>query len=60
MEIIKNIFQKLIQTPLIGDFEKNSIINSFNNCTNESDMFVICKQIEYNYCTDEFLKTVYN
>ena len=58
METLDMIFNKLIQTPLIGEKEKQSITNSYNNLTSELDKFKMCKQIEYNYCTDEFLKFI--
>jgi len=58
MKTLKIIFNKLIQTPLIGDEERTIITKHFNNLTNELEMYKMCKQIEYNYCTDEFLKSI--
>ena len=58
MKAIKNIFNKLIQTPLIGSDEKKVITEHFNSLTSENEMLVICKQIEYNYCTEEFIKNL--
>lgn len=58
MQVLKSIFAKLIQTPLIGNEEKESLIKSFNALTNEDAMLKMCKQIEYSYCTDEFLNEI--
>lgn len=60
MQVLKNTFAKLIQTPLIGDEERQSLTESFNRLTNEDAMLKMCKQIEYNYCTDEFLESIKN
>ena len=58
METLKIIFSKLIQTPLIGEEEKKQITDNFNQLTSDFEMFKVCKQIEHNYCTDEFLKSI--
>jgi hypothetical protein len=57
MKTIDSIFSKLIRTPLIDDNARESITQSYNSLTSEADKLKVCKQIEYNYCTNEFLKT---
>lgn len=59
MKTLNLIFNELIKTDLIGYKEKESIKNHFKGLTNELDMFKICKNIEYEFCTDKFLKQVY-
>lgn len=59
MRVLENIFRKIIKTPLIGDEERETFLKCFLEFTTETKQLELCVQIETNYCTAEFLKTVW-
>lgn len=58
MQVIDNIFNQLIKSPLIGSEEKISITKNYNSLTSEFYKIRLCKEIEYNLCSNEFLKSI--